>query len=153
MALPRLEVIQIDNSPNGDTQDTMVKKINQNFENMVDWVMHSFSRAGVDDLESREGQEVFQTSEEFLRNSHSLIVFVNGVVQVQGKDYVELSSSTVKFLDPLEKGDRVYMIYNKLNSASEGYLEEHSHRIADVVGLEERLAVLERRLDEIESGI
>lgn len=146
MSLPDLEVIRIDNSPLGDTQDSMVEKINENFTRLIEWVKNSFSRAGVTEVVVSKGQEVVMTGEEFLRNSHSLIVFVNGVIQVQGNDYVEISSQTIKFLEPLEEGDRVYMIYNRKNSASEAYLEDHSHRISDIVGLEERLREIERKL-------
>lgn len=40
-------------------------------------------------------------------NTDTLMVFVNGVLQVSGVDYLESSASTITFTSPLSAGDRV----------------------------------------------
>lgn len=110
MEKPIIEVIETNGQ---DTMPTMAQKINKNFQAIVEYVVKTFENCATDKVVAVDGQSEVHTTRTFLRNSHNLVVFLNGVVQIQNESYTELSNMAIRFLSPLQEGDEVYMIYNQ----------------------------------------
>lgn len=60
-------------------------------------------------------QTVFSTDQSYTPGAGNLIVFLNGVMQVAGQDYLESNSTTVTFASPLADGEQVTFLFGLLS--------------------------------------
>lgn len=58
-----------------------------------------------------EGQTVFTPGFLYEPKSHRLQVFINGLLQYADEDYLEISDTQVRFVEPLRAGDEVLFRY------------------------------------------
>lgn len=123
MLQPNFHIIEVNGS---DTMTTMAQKINENFRSLANFLVQTYENAKTDKVIAEKGQTIVSVSGMFARNSHTLIVFLNGVIQIQNESYVEISNKSIRFLSELEEGDEVYMVYNRPAVSIEGIIVDDS---------------------------
>lgn len=119
-------------------------------------IVSDASRVDVDRFTAKGSQRVFVTNRLYKRGVNSLSVYVDGIYQVPGLHYDELTSNSFQLREAPEQGVEVVAVYHKVVQARSktGHSSEHSINgtdpldildLADTTGLiekiQERLAI------------
>ena len=119
-------------------------------------IVSDASRVDVDRFTAKGSQRVFVTNRLYKRGVNSLSVYVDGIYQVPGVHYDELTSNSFQLREAPEQGVEVVAVYHKVVQARSktGHSSEHGTNgtdpldildLADTTGLidkiQERLAI------------
>ena len=104
---------------------------------------------------SSKDTHVITTDKMYKLGVNALMVFVNGILQVCGQDYVEVNSRSIKFKECLNEGLDVIIIgtARPMASASRSHNHEHGEGGSDpldIIDLSDRENVLNRIIDRLE---
>ncbi|WP_422661756.1 hypothetical protein ACK8P5_25720 (plasmid) [Paenibacillus sp. EC2-1] len=92
----------------------------------------------------QQGQKIFKLQKTFRFGTHQLEVYTNGLKMVENDDYIELDSSTVEFITPLEVDDLVvFQVRAVINSGlHEEYVAIHGQttfKLANPYGINQNI--------------
>lgn len=104
---------------------------------------------------SKQDTHVITIDKMYKLGVNALMVFVNGVLQVCGQDYVEVNSKTIKFKECLNLGVDVVIIGTTIPKARTNNTHNHTHHkdgsdTLDILDLGDRENILNQIVDRLQ---
>lgn len=128
----------------------VLRKMNTEFGGMYEFIL------------AKEGQDTFTTTKSFsMNNDHTLKVFVEGVIAIEGKDYNKVDANNIKFVSTLHENEVVLFITDVagvIKFSNPGYddsiIKNEITNITNTIKLvQEAIDTIKLALDENGDGI
>lgn len=116
------------------------------------------SRVYVDKYTSKGSQKVFVTNNLYKRGTNGISVYVDGIYQVSGVHYDELTSNSFRLKEAPEQGVEVVAVYHKIAQAKNniGHSSEHGTNGTDpldILDLADRTGLINKIQEQLGTRI